>query len=158
MIAAMLGKHPLTPEQFRSIVRLTPLVSIDLVIQDHAGQVLVGLRNNEPAKGTFFVPGGIIFKNEPIAKAFQRILKAETGLLQLISEARHIGLFEHFYSTNRFGEPGYGTHYIVNAFHLNLSQRPEIRVDDQHRDIRWMSPEDILKAPDVHENTKAYFR
>jgi hypothetical protein len=42
---------------------LAPLVSIDLIIRDNADRVLLGLRNNEPAKGYFFVPGGIILKD-----------------------------------------------------------------------------------------------
>jgi len=41
--------------------------------------LLVGLRTNEPAKNYYFVPGGVIRKNETIELAFERILKAETG-------------------------------------------------------------------------------
>ncbi|HEY4075292.1 MAG TPA: GDP-mannose mannosyl hydrolase [Rhizomicrobium sp.] len=149
---------PLTPEQFCSIVRHTPLVSIDLVIQDGDGHVLVGHRTNEPAKGVYFVPGGIIRKDERLDEAFYRILLGETGLTIPRSEAEPLGVFEHFYPTNRYSEPGYGTHYIVNAYRLALTHRPKVRLDDQHRDIRWIRPDTLLAATDVHDNTKAYFR
>ena len=33
------------------VVRRAPMVSIDLVIEDGRGRVLVGMRVNEPAKG-----------------------------------------------------------------------------------------------------------
>ena len=154
----MTTKQPLTQEQYCTIVRFTPLVSIDLVIQDDTGYVLVGLRSNQPAKDTYFVPGGIIFKDERIDSAFRRILLAETGLEAGWRSAEPLGLFEHFYAMNRFEEPGYGTHYVVNAFRLVLPGRPKILFDDQHREIRWMPPSQLLAAPDVHENTKAYFR
>src|SRR5436190_16637253 len=98
-------------EIFRHIVRHTPLVSIDLIIEDESGHVLVGLRNNEPAAGVYFVPGGVIRKDETVQAAFRRIVVAETGLEIEIAEAEFLGVFEHLYDTNRFREPGFGTHY-----------------------------------------------
>lgn len=148
----------LSREDFAQVVRLTPLVSIDLVIRDPEGSALVGLRTNEPAKGTYFVPGGVIRKNETLSQAFMRILDAETGLDLPMSTARPLGAFQHFYDNNRFGDPGYGTHYVVLGYELKLSHRLEVRLDDQHAAVRWMTPAEILAAPDVHENTKAYFR
>jgi colanic acid biosynthesis protein WcaH len=65
---------------FRNVVKNTPLVSIDLVITDPSGAVLMGWRENEPAKRTWFVPGGRIRKDEKIADAFERIIRTETGL------------------------------------------------------------------------------
>jgi len=46
----------------------------------------------------------------------------------------------------------------VIARELRLDRRPDIKTDDQHSAMRWMRPDEILAAPDVHENTKAYFR
>jgi hypothetical protein len=37
-------------DEFAVVVRLPPLVSIDLIIRDHEQKVLVALRTNEPAK------------------------------------------------------------------------------------------------------------
>jgi hypothetical protein len=65
----VIGKRTMTspPEdEFAHVVRLAPLVSIDLVIRDNEQKVLVALRTNEPAKGVYFVPGGCILKNEAI--------------------------------------------------------------------------------------------
>lgn len=146
------------PQDFSQVVRNTPLVSIDLILRDPTGAVLVGLRTNEPAKGFWFVPGGRIGKNETLDDAFARILKVETGLTQPRSTARFLGVFEHFYDTNRFEQDGYGTHYVVLGYEIELSARPAIHLDDQHSAIKWLAPSEILAAPDVHENTKAYFR
>ena len=139
------------------IVRHAPLVSIDIAIKDPEGRVLVGLRTNEPAKGTYFVPGGIIRKDETVEAAFSRIIAAETGQRATLSDAVFLGVYEHFYETNRFGDPDYGTHYVVLGYALQLRSKPDMILDSQHKEFRWMMPNELLASPDVHANTKAYF-
>lgn len=148
----------LSNEDFASVIRYAPLVSIDIVIRDPEAHVLLGFRTNEPARSTYFIPGGVIRKNEAIRDAFARIVKAETGIQASLKDAIFLGVFEHFYKTNRFESSDYGTHYVVLAYELMLGYHPTIELDLQHSDIRWMSEADILTAADVHENTKAYFR
>jgi colanic acid biosynthesis protein WcaH len=147
----------LSNDEFTFVVRNAPLVSFDVVIKDPDGNVLVGLRTNEPAKGKYFVPGGIIRKNETLADAFARILESEIGLKVSFTEAKLIGVYEHIYDRNTLGLPGYGTHYIVLAHELNLPERPPIVGDTQHADFRWMSPSEIVSSREVHPNTQAYF-
>jgi GDP-mannose mannosyl hydrolase len=149
--------HHLKNDDFAHIVRHAPLVSIDIIIKDDEYNVLVGLRTNEPAKDCYFIPGGIIRKNETIGNAFTRILAAETGYQAKSSEANFLGVFEHFYETNRFGSPDYGTHYVVLAYELKLGHRPSVDRDPQHSEFRWMSENDIVSSTKVHPNTKAYF-
>lgn len=161
MIASSRAMKPegrLDEKTFARIVRNSPLVSIDLILRDLEGSVLLGLRNNEPAKGFYFVPGGVIRKNEAISMAFARVVKMETGLNLQYSSARLIGAYEHFYATNRFNNSGYGTHYVVLAHDVPLPKRPDIILDDQHNEAIWMKPREILSSPMVHEYSKAYFR
>jgi colanic acid biosynthesis protein WcaH len=108
----------LAEDDFRAVVRLAPLVSIDLVIRNGSGNVLLGLRTNEPARGFYFVPGGRILKNERVRDAFARILNSETGCSGSIDDARLLGVYDHIYDSNRFGDPGFGTHYVVLAYTL----------------------------------------
>lgn len=154
----MISTSPLSDADFAHVVRYAPLVSIDLIVQDPEKKILTGLRVNEPARGTYFVPGGAIRKNETIRDAFVRIMRAELGFSRQFDEAVFMGIFEHFYTTNRFGHSDYGTHYVVLAHRLELPYRPSVKPDAQHRVIRWMTPAEIVAAPDVHPNTKAYFR
>ena len=148
----------LNKNEFVQVVRNTPLVSIDLIIRDPDQCVLVGLRTNEPAKGNWFVPGGIVRKCERLAHAFARIVKAETGLEASIDSAKFIGVYEHLYDNNAFGEEGFGTHYVVLAYELNLDCRSQIVSDQQHSSFRWMTPAELISSPDVHHNTQAYLR
>jgi len=65
---------------FKTIVATTPLVSIDLLVRDTEGNILLGKRVNRPAQGDWFVPGGRVLKDEPIEQAYTRLLKIELGM------------------------------------------------------------------------------
>ncbi len=147
----------LSHDDLRTVVRLAPLVAIDLIIRNAQGEVLLGLRNNEPAKDWYFVPGGVILKNEPLREAFARILKRETHLIEAIDQARLIGAYEHFYPNNRFGEDGYGTHYVVLGYALTVADAAAIKRDDQHSELSFWTEAALLASPNVHHNAKAYF-
>jgi colanic acid biosynthesis protein WcaH len=154
----MTEPHPLTKDDFLQIVKNTPLVSIDLIIKDPDGHVLVGVRVNEPARGFYFVPGGRIQKNERIREAFARILTTETGCQASFDDAVLLGVYEHIYDTNFHREPGFGTHYVVLGYQLQLDRRPVLTPDAQHTTFAWMSEAEIVSSPRVHENTRAYFQ
>jgi colanic acid biosynthesis protein WcaH len=138
---------------FREVVKHTPLIAIDLVITDPTGAVLMGWRENEPAKGTWFVPGGRIRKDEKMADAFERIIRTETGLVRSLTDSRFGGVYEHLYSTNRFGDSGFGTHYCVLAYLLRFSERPRVMIDSQHSKVEWLTP----SSTGIHPYSHAYF-
>jgi colanic acid biosynthesis protein WcaH len=148
----------LEPGDFASVIRLTPLVSIDMIVRSPDGRVLVGRRKYEPAKGYFFVPGGRITKNETLAAAFRRISLAELGAEKQIEEARFLGVYEHFYPTNRLEGAGFGTHYVVLAYELTSPVEDALLPKDQHGEYAWQTEVELLSSPKVHQNTKAYFR
>jgi colanic acid biosynthesis protein WcaH len=147
----------LEPQDFENIIRLTPLVSIDLVVRSPDRRVLVGCRRNEPAKGSLFTTGGRITKNETIAAAFRRISLAELGIERRIEEAQFLGVYEHFYATNNPERSGFGTHYVVLAYELTAPSQDWRLPKDQHGEFAWLSEAELLKSPRVHPYTKAYF-
>lgn len=51
----------LEKEIYKTVVRNTPLASIDLCIVCNE-KILLGKRKNDPLKGFFFTPGGRILK------------------------------------------------------------------------------------------------
>ena len=144
-------------EEFADVVRLTPLVAIDLIVRSPEGRVLVGRRTNEPARGCLFVPGSRISKNETLAAAFERITREELGMPVPMEQARFLGVYEHIYPTNRFGKQGFGTHYIVLAHQLELALDPARLPKDQHGEYLWLLPDELIRSDQVHANTKAYF-
>jgi colanic acid biosynthesis protein WcaH len=125
------------------------------------GQVLVGLRKNRPAQGCWFVPGGRIRKNETLDDAFIRLMQEELGSSLPRSQAKLLGVYEHFYDGSVFGDLGEGerTHYVVLGYALSLDvDAGEALPKQQHTAYRWQSPNELLANDDVHAYTKAYFK
>lgn len=51
----------LNKEDFYLVIEKTPLVSVDFFITTKDNKVLLGYRNNDPAYGTYFTTGGVIY-------------------------------------------------------------------------------------------------
>lgn len=148
----------LSKEAFKEVVKNTPLISIDFIIENSEGEILLGWRNNSPAKGFWFVPGGRIRKNEHFQAAFKRILKTETGIDYDMDDAIFLGIFEHFFPEENFsGSSDFGTHYVVLAYRIKLDSRIENLPKEQHNDYWWAPLDDLLEEANVHENTQNYF-
>lgn len=145
----------LPAEVFRTVVASTPLVSIDLVVENDCGEILLGLRNNRPAQGCWFVPGGRILKCESLDAAFMRLVRDELGVEASRTSACFLDVYEHFYNDSVFGETP-DTHYVVLAYHLrqdlDLSRLPS----SQHRDYRWWPQAEMAASDRVHSNSRAY--
>jgi hypothetical protein len=46
----------LNHDDLGTVIRLAPLIAIDFIIRNARDEILLGLRNNEPAKDWYFVP------------------------------------------------------------------------------------------------------
>lgn len=144
---------------FRTVLAATPLVSIDLVVRRGDGKILLGLRNNRPARGFWFVPGGRIRKGETLDVAFARLTRAELGVEIARSDCRLLGVYEHLYEDSVFGE-GDGapsTHYVVLGYAVPYVPAAELPLE-QHARYVWFGPAEVLRADAVHPNTKAYMQ
>lgn len=152
----------LSPEKFLSVVNMTQIVSIDLIVKNNDGKILLGKRVNPPAKGYYFVPGGRLYKNETIKEGVQRMIQWELGVLSVDTKPKPRCVSEHMYDENFANaktEDGkmISTHYVCFAFDIDLN---EINMDvfkHQHVEALWVTPEEILERDDVHEYVKLYF-
>lgn len=142
---------------FETIIASTPLISIDLIVKNEQGQVLLGKRNNQPAKGFWFVPGGRVLKDEPLEQAYNRLLMDELGIRQ--TEAKFLGVYQHFYDESFISE-NISTHYIVLAYEVMFTSNEffELLPKEQHSDYQWFSVENLTNEINIHEHTKWYFQ
>ena len=58
----------------------TPLLTVDCVVLNPRGEVLLIERKNEPFKGQFALPGGFVDIGETVEEACRRELLEETGV------------------------------------------------------------------------------
>ena len=147
----------LDKEIFSTVIESTPLVSIDLVIKNKRGEALLGQRLNRPAKNYWFVPGGRILKNEPLADAFKRLTLEELGQEFSLEQASLLAPFDHFYEDNVFGDD-FSTHYVAIAYVLTLEcALDKLPMNVQHDNYQWFNIDELMKLDEVHQHTKNYF-
>lgn len=140
---------------FTTVIDSTPLVSIDLLIENTDGKVMLGYRNNKPAKGYWFVPGGRILKGESMDDAFRRLTLAELGKVFSRRDAEFLGPFEHFYDDYVFGE-GVSTHYVVLGYKLICDIDLLALPSAQHNEYKWFDKSEMLAHSHVHKHSKWY--
>jgi len=145
----------LSTTDFKKIVESTPLVSIDLIVRDSEGNVLLGKRTNRPAQGFWFVPGGRVLKDESFEFAFKRLIKEELELDNVASNFK--GIYEHFYEDN-FSKDNFSTHYIVLAYEINFNGHLASLPLEQHSKYQWFAEKELIVSEQVHRHSKWYFQ
>lgn len=141
-------------EQFKTVIEYTPLISINLVTM-FKDKVLLGRRVNKPAKDFYFTTGGIVRKNELFKEAQKRIAKNELGL-ELPTELKFIGIFEHFYNDSIFDN--ISTHYVNHGYLLELEEELINLPQEQHSNYKWFTIKELLQSDEVHIYVKDYFK
>ena len=147
----------LEKDVFTAVIDSTPLVSIDLLIENNNGEILLGYRNNRPAKGYWFVPGGRILKDESMDDAFKRLTLAELGQGFTRNQAEFLGPYEHFYTDYVFGD-NVSTHYVVLGYKLIFDIDITTLPSAQHNDYKWFDKADMLASEQVHKHSKWYLQ
>jgi len=142
-------------ETFKTVIQSTPLVSIDLIVRNPNGKILLGKRTNRPAKDFWFVPGGRILKDETFEQAFNRLVQVELGLSN--QQVTFLGTYQHFYEDN-FSADAFSTHYVVLAYEMSISVDIASLPIEQHNEYLWFNEQDLLTNKSVHEHTKWYFQ
>ncbi|MFQ3176207.1 MAG: colanic acid biosynthesis protein WcaH [Psychromonas sp.] len=140
---------------FKTVIASSPLISIDLVVKNTKGEYLLGYRNNRPAQGFWFVPGGRILKNETMDDAFIRLCQDELGVSLTRQQAVFLGPFEHFYDDYVFGED-ITTHYVVLGYALTIDIDLANLPQDQHNQYAWFTANEMHLREDVHSHSKWY--
>ena len=144
-------------DTFRTVVDATPLVSIDLVVENSRGEILLGDRVNRPAKGKWFVPGGRVRKGETLDQAFARLSREELGTTFSRNDSTFLGLYEHHYNDSVFGDAP-NTHYVVLAHRLLVRDDQLDLPLAQHEQFKWWRFEPALQSTAVHGYSKAYIQ
>lgn len=146
------GTGYLDDRTFETVLRSTPLVSVDLIVMQE-GKVLLGKRVNRPAKGYWFTLGGRIHKHEMIRDAITRIALDELGCVPE-AEPEFLGVFEHLYDDAIYD--GVATHYLNLGYRLQIASLEALPLV-QHDAYRWFDTAELLGSEKVHRYVKDYF-
>ncbi len=139
----------LPQDDWETILRNVPIVSVDLVVRQGDG-IILGKRANEPARGEWFIPGGRVHKHEQLETAVHRIARDELGTDVEID--RQLGVYEHFYQTAEVSGVD-GKHYVPIAYVVSTTGE-DVSPDSQHSQLSQFTPpfEDV----DLHPYVRTY--
>ena len=109
---------------YNRIIDVIPILCVDgFIINDD--KILLLKRNNYPAIGEWWVPGGRIIKNELLVDSIIRKVKDETGLdTEIISQ---IGVAETIFETK---------HTVNVCFSLKIKSG-DITINSEHSEYKW---------------------
>jgi 8-oxo-dGTP diphosphatase len=115
-----------------------PLVGVGAVIWD-GSRVLLERRGKPPAQGAWSLPGGLIEVGETAEEAVRREVAEECGIEVEVGPL--LGLFEPIHCD----EDGLVRYHFVVLDFLTHFRNGELRAGDDAADLRWASPEELVR-------------
>ena len=119
---------------YRTIQEYLPIACVDLLIECD-GKILLLRRDNEPAKGEYWFPGGRIYKNETIRTAALRKAREETNLncefKKIISVEESLFKKKNLMLVD--------IHTINVCCLLNVIDLENFKLDKFHTDHKWIN-------------------
>ena len=122
-------------KKFREIEKLMPFASFNAIIVDSEGRVLVMKRNNEPAKGLYWFPGGRIKIGQSFEEALKEQIQEETGLDWSEVEIVKVASVSSSVFKTR--------HYVETNFLLRKLSNSKIRLNQEHSDFKWVDSKEL---------------
>lgn len=113
----------LSKKEWNSVFTKVPRVTVDLVIKDKRGVLLIK-RSIKPDIGKWHLPGGTVEFKEKLLHAVKRKAREETGLQVRVK--RFLGIIEFM----RWKYPGYS--HIVDLVFLVEPVRGELKGDKKY--------------------------
>lgn len=151
--------HPetgLPDEVFRLVTKLTPMINVDLLIKNEAGETLLTWREDTLCSPGWHIPGGIIRFQEPIEHRIHAVAQSELRT-DVIFEAEPLKVTEFILPNqayrNHFISLLYGcrlTGAVPDELHCKNLQNPGLG------QYAWFAapPENLLK---VHWKYRSFF-
>lgn len=122
---------------YLQIISSVPIACVDVAII-HQGSVLLVKRNDPPAYGEWWLPGGRVYKGEMMREAAERKAYEEVGIRCKVGPIVHTAetIFED-------GPENIPIHSINSCFLLYPVYSPIAYLDKHHDAFKWVS-----KIPD----------
>ncbi|AKG91183.1 ADP-ribose pyrophosphatase [Geoglobus ahangari] len=112
-----------------------PLVGVGAVVIRN-GKILLVKRANEPNKGKWSVPGGLVRAGETLEEALKREMREELGVEVEVGDVACV-TDEIFYD----GEKRVEYHYVVIDFYADIDGEPKAMSDAA--DVGWFELERV---------------
>jgi len=127
-----------------------PLVGVGAVLICD-GKILLEKRKNEPGKGKWSIPGGLVELGESVEETVIREVHEETGLL--VEKPEHIDVVDNI-TKDENGEVKY--HFVIIDYFVKL-QGGTLKASSDAEELRWVAFDEVEKC-DLTVTFKAFFQ
>ena len=127
-----------------------PVVGVGAVILDR-DKILLEKRKNEPSKGKWSVPGGLVELGESVEQAVIREVKEETGLE--VYEPRLVDVVNYV----SLGEKGAVVYHYVIVDYLVTVKSGKPKASSDAAALKWV-PFSEVEEYDLTESFRRFFR
>ncbi len=142
----MKTQQPLTTEKFKNIYSKVPRLCVDVLIKTGQG-ILMTLRDIEPYKNFWHIPGGTVYYGETIEKATKRIAREELGV-----DVDVEGLVGYTEYPSEQKLRGYGW---TIALQMSCAIKSgKFKLDRQAREIKFFKKDNDIPENTVEEHKK----
>jgi ADP-ribose pyrophosphatase YjhB (NUDIX family) len=128
-----------------------PIVGVGAVIV-YAGKILLEKRGNEPSRGKWTVPGGLVELGESIEQAVVRETKEETDLD--VAEPRLIDVVDNV-DLDAAGKVKY--HFVIVNYLVKLKSDAAFMAASDAEELRWVCFDEV-EALDLTQSFRVFFR
>jgi len=127
-----------------------PIVGVGAVIICN-GKILLEKRKNEPGKGKWSVPGGLVELGESVEQTVMREVEEETGLE--VEKPEHIDVVDNIIR-DESGRVKY--HFVIIDYFMKL-KGGSLKAASDAEELKWVSLGDVEKY-DLTITFRAFFQ
>jgi 8-oxo-dGTP diphosphatase len=128
-----------------------PIVGVGAVVV-YAGKILLEKRRNEPSRGKWTIPGGLVELGESIEQAVIRETKEETGLD--VADPRLIDVVDNV-DLDAAGKVKY--HFVIVDYLIKLESDAAFMAASDAEELRWVGFDEV-EALDLTQSFRIFYR
>lgn len=127
---------------YREIIDKTIIQTIDIVFLNDKNEILLWLRNNNPLKWVYYLPGWRRLKSETILESAKRKAKEEIWINIDTDKLIFLWVYDDIYENSMY--KWIWSHYspIIYIYKLNDIEAKNIKTDLQHNDLKFFNIND----------------
>ncbi|MFR9602969.1 MAG: NUDIX domain-containing protein [Rikenellaceae bacterium] len=113
-----------------------PSSAVAAIIKNHKGEILVSVRDREPAKGSYDLPGGFVDSYESAEQSVRREVMEECNLK--VESLKYL-----FSLPNIYPYCGFEVHTLDMFFECEVADFEGIKADDDVAELLFVNPADL---------------